>query len=188
MKNWKTIIGGALLVGLANPTFALLLDFEDSSDLGVSLGGAMTWNGAGGGHLYNESYLNDDFIYFSEETYVNSFEMNALPWLNYPVNNGTIGKIDIAGLDSSNQTVWSTTVDLTNYTDWSNWFTVEVETADILTLAFTAPGSAPHRNGFWPSVDNLVINEGVDVPEPSSIMLLGLGLAGLGFVRKRKIL
>ncbi|WP_165840069.1 PEP-CTERM sorting domain-containing protein [Motiliproteus coralliicola] len=182
----KKILGLLALLFVANPANAILLDFEDSADLGVTLGGDMTWNSVGGGHLYNESFNNDDYIIFSTETYVNSFEMNAMPWENY--GGGTIGLIDIAGLNNANQTVWSATVDLRNYTDWNNWYTVTVESANIMTLAFMAPGLAPHNNGFWPSVDNLVINEqSQEIPVPSTIALFFLGLAGLGFARKKKV-
>jgi len=62
-----------------------------------------------------------------------------------------------------------------------------VETANISQLVFTAPGLAPHYNGFWPSVDNLRINENnVPVPEPATTLLFGTGRAGLVGMRRKK--
>jgi hypothetical protein len=185
MNKITKIVGAIALFSATTSASASLLDFNDENNLGVALGVGMLWNGTGGGHLYNEYWDNDDIIGFSTDTYVNSFQMNAMPWENY--GGGDIGSIDIAGLNSVGQTIWNTTVDLTNYTDWSNWFTVNVETADIRQLVFFAPGNAPHFNGFWPSIDNLVINEQVSqVPVPAAVWLFGSGLMGLlGFNRKR---
>ena len=65
-----------------------ILDFNNSSNLGISLSGQMTWNGNGGGHLYCESYNGDDYINFSEPTYVNNFQMNQKPWQGYTGGSG----------------------------------------------------------------------------------------------------
>ena len=114
--------------------------------------------------------------------------MNAMPWQGYM--GGNIGSIDVAGLNSLNQVVWSATIDLTGYTSWDNWFTVNVETADIRTLAFTAPGSAPHFNGFWPSVDNIRFNDQdrvVAVSAPATLAVFGLGLIGVGLSRRKTL-
>jgi len=187
MKTLNKIMAIGLLSAFATLSNAATLDFNDSANLGVSLGGDMRWNSTGGGHLYNEGYYSNDYIYFSSATTVNSFEMNAMPWENY--GGGNIGLIDINGLDSSSNVIWSATVDLTNYTDWSTWYTVDVNTVGISTLEFIAPGNDPHNNGFWPSVDNMVINESVSaVPEPSTyaLMLGGLGLVGFMAARRRK--
>lgn len=162
---------------------AFVLDFEDRNNLGVTLGGKMQWSGVGGGHLFNEDNTDDDFIAFETEMYVESFEMNALPWPNH--FGGNVGLIDIAGLNSAHQTIWSATVDLSNYRTWDTWFTVEVETSGIATLNFSAPALEPHYNGFWPSIDNIIVEEiAQDVSEPGSLALLGIGLLGLSLRRR----
>jgi len=157
---------------------AELLDFNDANNLGVSLGGEMKWSDIGGGQLWNDNFNFDDYIYFSAATYINSFEMNAKPWLDFTSVNENIGFIDIAALNTLGETVWETKVDLTNYTSWDNWLTVSVETADITQLTFLAPGVLPNINGFWPSIDNMVINE-TAVPVPGAIWLFGSGLIAL---------
>ena len=160
----------------SNSVNAELLDFNDASNLGVTLGGDMKWNSIGGGHLWNDNTLSDDFIFSSSATYINSFELNAKAWLDFTNPNENIGFIDIAALNASDETVWEIKVDLTSYTDWGNWLTVSVETANITQLTFFAPGVLPNVNGFWPSVDNMVINE---VPVPAAIWLFGSGLIAL---------
>ena len=134
------------------------------------------------GHLFADHANDDDEISFSTPTYVNSFKMNVMAWEGF--NKGSIGSIDIAGFNSSNQSVWSETVNFADpvidYTDWNNWLTVEVDTADILTLVFTGPGNYPHLNTFWPSIDDMVINEQMpQVPVPAAIWLFISGLAGI---------
>jgi len=180
VQKIHTLIWTITLGLFSNAASAALLDFNDSSNLGISLGGQMTWNGTGGGHLFADDFNKDDYISFSSATYINSFEMNAMAWQGF--DRGAIGLIDIAGLNDSAETVWSTTVDLSDYTDWSNWLTVSVETAAITQLTFFSPGTLPHINGFWPSVDNMVINE---VPLPASIWLFGSGLIGFFGLRRR---
>jgi len=176
-----------LILGVfSNTASGALLDFNDRNNLGVTLGGKMTWNGTGNGHLFNDDSNFDDYIFFSAATYVNSFEMNAMAWQDF--GRGNVGLIDVAGLNAANETVWSTSVDLTDYTDWSNWLTVDVETADITQLTFFAPGVLPNFNSFWPSVDNIIINEQMpQVPVPAAIWLFGTGLISLfGFSRSRR--
>lgn len=38
----------------------------------------------------------------------------------------------------------------------------------------------------WYAIDNLELNRSTDVPEPASLALFGIGLAGLGMIRRRR--
>jgi len=178
LRKIPTITLTALSCLASSVAQAELLDFNDANNLGVSLDGEMNWSDIGGGHLWNDNSNFNDYIYFSAATYVNSFEMNAKPWLDFTSIHENIGFIDIAALNRVDETVWETRVDLTNYTSWDNWLTVSVETAGITQLTFFAPGVLPNVNGFWPSIDNMVINETV-VPVPGAIWLFGSGLIAL---------
>ena len=181
MKKLNHIIWLIILGTFSSVTSAALLDFNDPGNLGATLGGkTMTWSGIGGGHLYSNHTNDDDEISFSIATYVNSFEMNAKAWEGFTNSNEDIGMIDIIGYNTSQQNIWETTVDLTNHTDWNDWFTVSVETADIMKFTFLAPGLLPHDNSFWPSIDNMIINEQMpQVPVPAAIWLFISGLAGI---------
>ncbi len=185
----KTFILAAFaVIPLTFSASAVTLDFNDSGNLGVSLGGGMTWKGVGGGHLYNEYWDNDDQIVFSSNTFVNSFQVNAMPWQGY--GGGDIGFINVDALDSGGTSLWSQTLDLRSYTSWDNWLTVNVGVGGVSQLYFHAPGGSPHFNGFWPSVDNLVINEvpqsQASVPDGgTTLAMLGLALGGIGAVRRK---
>ena len=133
----------------------------------------MSWDGTGGGHLYCSNLLSNDNISFTGPTTVNSFQMNALPYQGYGyVSNGY--SMNIAAFDAGNNQVWSNTVNLAAYTNWANWLTVIVGTANVSSMTFYAPG---YTNDIWPSIDNMVINEAV--PVPGAAWLLGSGLLGL---------
>lgn len=190
MKRFLVFLCATFLVfGATGIAGAVTLDFNDYNNLGVHLVWDVAWSSQGGGHLYCEKWDVDGYIIFHDTTYVNSFEMNGLPWVGYSFPT-TIDLINIEAFDSGNQSVWSETIDLSNYTSWDNWLTVSVETADVARIAFYATGTLPDDRGFWPSIDNLVITEADGfnpIPEPATMLLLASGLVGLaGFRRKLK--
>ena len=182
MKALSSVILLLATVGVSN---ASVLDFNSGVPAGLTLGGNMTWNATGGGHIYMEQFYDNDFVYFASPTTVTSFEMNSNPWDGYGFPTaGTGWLVDIAAFDVGSNLVWSATVDLTGYFAWNQWLTVNVNAANVSTLEFYSPYYT-HGVGFWPSIDNMVTNT---VPEPASLMLLcsGLGALGLAAWRKRK--
>lgn len=185
-KIFTLIAAVALGAALAGSASATTLTFDNPVTPGIALGGSMTWNNTGGGHLYNEQFYDNDFIYFAAPTTVNSFQMNEMPWQGYTSYNFT-ANISMEAYDSLSNLLWSSTVDLLPYSAWTNWLTVNVNTANVSMLKFIAPGTTPDdTNGFWPSIDNMVINQSAPTPtpEPSTLILLGAGIAGLGIMRR----
>ena len=193
------LISGVLIAGFCNAVSAALLDFNDQNNLGVtlSLEPNLKWDGRGGGHLYVENYTKNDVIRFSSETYVNSFEMNSLPWEGGPVN--TVGSIEIEAYDAANSLIWNSIVDLTSSKSWNDWIVVPVEMAAISSLKFLAPRSLSSKYKFWPSIDNMIINEPFNtnissltqrtvnsVPIPAAAWLFGSAIGLLGWVRHRQ--
>ncbi len=102
----------------------------------------------------------------------NSIDFNYDPWQNY--NGGSNSQLHFQLLGSANQVLLDTSVAIP--TDRS-WLTYSNTVAGVHQVLFFATG------GFWPSFDNLVYNE---TPEPESLALLGLGLAGLLAARRKR--
>jgi hypothetical protein len=195
----KLLVGlalGVLVVGMAGVADATVLTFDDSSNLGVTLGGSMQYqDDSTGGHLFMNSWGNTDYIFFATGTYVNDFQMNYQPWEgagNNPSNDSG-WPVDIRAYNSTNDLLWSQMVDLTSTAwDWNSWITVTVNTANVSSLSFGPTGGGATENylpyGYWPSLNDLRIDEtgSAPVPEPATMLLMGTGIAGLIAARRKK--
>ena len=84
--------------------------------------------------------------------------------------------VNLFGLDASNNVLFSNTITAT-----SDWVYHSFNWTDITTFKWT---SDPNSNI---NIDNFTFNSSPSqVPEPITLALFGLGLAGIGFSRKKK--
>lgn len=187
---------------------ASLLTFDSGRPYEISNSTYMSWSNQGGGHMYMTNYGRDGTLIFRAPVTLNSFQLNRLPWVSYSEISTTDWWVTVAALDSSNQSLWSTTLNLESYDQWGEWLTVGVNVSNVRRLTVYATGSsAMHDIGFFPSLDNMYINEawvagsdpnpganpgpgtgsgggGNGVPEPSTLALLAV--AGVGLIRRRR--
>ena len=180
-----------LFAGSANAT---LLDFEgmntynstysaDGYDFSFAFSGWFidqnsSWNNNGttvldgqGSNNYVDISLTDGSLFD-----VSTFDASVM-W-----NNFSSGSLSVTGFLSGGSTVTDTFA----LSDTYNSYLLSGFT-DLTSIRFGENGgSSSWGDSAGISLDNIQFGESMPVPEPASIVLLGLGLAGLGFLRKKK--
>jgi hypothetical protein len=216
MINRATLLNGAsalaLLAGASfyiHPAVALTITFDDLTDTSLGFGGTAIANGYQGLNWTNWNVLNTALF---TTNFLGGLPSGALPGTVSPPNVAynptggeaifssstpfTFNSADLTALWNDNLQVTVTgklggvTEDTITLSPSPSATAVTLETfnwANIDEVDLLTVGGTPHAGysgaGTQVVMDNLTITP---TPEPSTLAILGAGLAGLGVVRRRR--
>jgi hypothetical protein len=150
----KSLLGLSLFVLSLCASFSHsdeIVDFSNGLPNGMSIGGAMS--DAFPGYITDNQYDKSSSIVFANPTPVSSFELNPLPYAGYPFDI-VLSDYQIKGIDAEGNVAFELEVDLSGYTDWETWLTVQVDNS----IAITELVFGPAVTEMYPSIDNLVVD------------------------------
>ena len=169
-------------------------NFNGNGANGAGTGNA-TVTGIGTGTMYHNSANNFKMTF--NESFVDSFFINLTPWSSYSAANAF--DLTISFWDSSG--AFQTVTTKETFTDSTPFLGINLdEGAFLASVYFASIGTGNNGyliagmgfgdSGFYelnPDIDHPFGNDGsAATPEPATMLVVGLGLAGLGLVRTHR--